>query len=99
MSKTVWIISFKLKAKVSQEEFIEATQKLHDNVLSKAKGFISWEQYIQDDTWTDFITWESHEDAKNGVKVGTNTDEAKNFYKLLQMNTCKMLISSLVKKY
>ncbi|WP_099203489.1 hypothetical protein [Miniphocaeibacter massiliensis] len=99
MSKAVWIISFKLKEKVSKKEFIEATKKLYDNVLSKAKGFVSWEQYIQDDIWTDFVTWESYEDARNGVKAGTGNEYAKKFYSMIQLKTCNMLTSSFVKKY
>lgn len=99
MSKAAWIISFKLKKSVSQEDFIAATQRLHDEVISKAKGFISWEQYLQGDTWTDFVTWETLEDANNGVEVGHGSEAAEKFYAMLQMNTCKMLVSSLVKKY
>lgn len=99
MAKTAWIISFKLKKGISQEDFIAATQKLHDEVLSKAKGFISWQQYLQGDTWTDFVTWETLEDANNGTEVGNGTEEAKNFYAMLQMNTCRMLTSSFVKEY
>lgn len=99
MTKTAWIITFKLKEKVTQEEFIAATQQLHDEVLSKAKGFISWEQYLQEDTWTDFVLWESLEDAKKGVYAGQGTEQAKKFYSMLQMNTCKMLTAPLVKYY
>jgi len=46
MTKAVWNFSFKLKKGVSQEDFIKATKKLHDEVISKAKGFVSWEQYL-----------------------------------------------------
>lgn len=75
----VWIISFKIKDNVTKEEFIEATKVLHDNVLSKQKGFISWEQYLDKDTWTDLVTWESLEYAKAANTAGTGKDEAKKF--------------------
>ena len=65
MDKTAWIFSYKLKKNVSEEQFIELTQKLHDEIISKAKGFISWEHYLQG----------------------------------IQMNTCRALITKLVKKY
>ena len=39
MAKTAWIFSYKLRKNVTKEEFIECTQKLHDEVISKAKGF------------------------------------------------------------
>lgn len=99
MEKAVWIISFKLKKGTTKEEFIEATESLHNNVLSKANGFIMWEQYLDEDVWTDFVTWQSLEDANEGIKVGHGTKEAKKFYSYIQMNTCKMLVSTLVKKY
>ena len=38
MAKTAWIFSYKLKKNVTDEQFIELTQKLHDEVISKAKG-------------------------------------------------------------
>ena len=43
MAKTAWIFSYKLRKNVTKEEFMEATQRLHDQVISKAKGFLSWE--------------------------------------------------------
>ena len=38
MAQTAWIFSYKLRKNVSEEVFIERTQKLHDEVISKAKG-------------------------------------------------------------
>lgn len=49
---------------------MERTQKLHDDVISKVKGFISWEHYLQGNTWTDFVLWETEEDAENAMTVG-----------------------------
>lgn len=99
MSKAAWIISFKLNQNISQEVFMEATQKLHDEVVSKAQGFLSWEQYLQDDIWTDFVVWETLKDANNATSLGQGTEAAERFYSMLQMDSCKMLISSLVKRY
>lgn len=39
----------------NKEQFVELKQKLHDEIISKAKGFISWEHYLQGDIWTDFV--------------------------------------------
>ena len=99
MAKTAWIFSYKIKKNVTKDEFIEKTQRLHDEVISKAKGFISWEHYVQDSTWTDFVLWESEEDANNATTVGQGHDVTKEFYACIQMNTCRALISQLVKKY
>lgn len=99
MPKAVWNFSFKLKKGVLQEDFIEATKKLHDEIISKATGFVSWEQYLQGDVWTDFVVWETLEDANNGTTAAEGSELAKNFYAMIQMNTCKALISTFVKKY
>ena len=53
MTKTAWIFSYKLKKSVTPEEFMDRTQKLHDKVISQAKGFLSWAHYVQDETWTE----------------------------------------------
>lgn len=99
MDKTAWIFSYKLKKNVSEEQFIELTQKLHDEIISKAKGFISWEHYLQGGVWTDFVLWETEEDAKNATTIGKGKEATENFYACIQMNTCRALISKLVKKY
>lgn len=99
MAQTAWIFSYKLKKNVSAEQFIELTQKLHDEVISKAKGFISWEHYLQDDVWTDFVLWETKEDANNAATAGKRKEVTEKFYACIQMNTCRALISQLVKKY
>ena len=54
------------------------TQKLHDEVISKAKGFISWEHYVQGDVWTDFVLWETEEDANNATTVGKGKEVTEN---------------------
>ena len=99
MAKTAWIFSYKLRKNVSAEQFIERTQRLHDEVISKAKGFISWEHYVQDNIWTDFVLWETEEDANNATTVGKGKEVTEDFYACIQMNTCRALISTLVKKY
>ena len=78
---------------------MERTQALHDAVISKAKGFLSWEHYVQDETWTDFVLWETEEDAQNATTVGQGTAEAEAFYACIRMVTCRALISRFVKMY
>lgn len=99
MPKAIWNFSFKLKKGVAKNDFMEATKKLHDEIISKAKGFISWEQYLQGDTWTDLVVWETLEDANNGTTAAEGSALAKNFYAMMQMNTCRALISECVKTY
>ena len=101
MAKTAWIFSYKLRKNVSEEQFIERTQRLHDEVISQAQGFISWEHYLQtsNNMWTDFVLWETEEDAKNATTVGEGKEATADFYACIQMQTCRALISQLVKKY
>ncbi len=99
MPQTAWIFSYKLKKNVSQEQFIERTQRLHDEVISKAKGFLSWEHYLQDTVWTDFVLWETEEDAKQAMTVGQGKEVTEQFYQCIQMSTCRTLVSKLVQKY
>lgn len=99
MGTAKWIFSFKLKKGVTQEDFISATQQLHDEVVSKAKGFLCWEQYVQGEVWTDLVTWETIEDANNALEVGQGNAIAEKFYGMLQMHTCRSLVTSLVHRY
>ena len=71
--------------------------KIKKNVTDE--GFISWEHYVQENTWTDFVLWESEEDANNATTVGQGHKVTEDFYACIQMNTCRALISHLVKKY
>ncbi len=57
MAKAAWIFSYKTKKNVTNDGFIETTKKLHDNVISKEKGFISWEHYQHNNTWIDYVLW------------------------------------------
>mgnify|MGYP006990134876 CR=1 FL=1 len=42
--------------------------------------FISWEQFLQGDTWTDFVLWESEEDADEATTIGKNKEVTNDFY-------------------
>ena len=99
MNKTAWIFSYKLKKDVSEEHFVELTQKLLVEIISIGKGFIWWEHYLQGEIWTDFVLWETKEDANNATTIGKGKEVTNNFYACIQMNTCRALISKLIKKY
>jgi len=90
MSNAVWFISFKLKKGVSAETFLLASEKCHNEVLSKQKGFISWEVLRNGDIWADIVKWETVEDAKNAETAGQSNHVAHEFYACLNMNSCKM---------
>lgn len=99
MSNAIWFISFKLKKGVSEADFLLASEKCHNDVLSKQKGFISWEVLRDGDTWVDLVKWETIEDAKRGETAGANHPAAKAFYAFINMNSCKLQLYSLVKNH
>jgi len=99
MSQAVWFISFKLKKGVSQEEFLRASEECHREVLSKQKGFISWEVLRDDDTWVDLVKWETVEDAQKAETAGQSNPAAHAFYACLNMNSCKMQLFTLEKTH
>lgn len=90
MNKVMWFISYKLKNNVSIEEFLKASKECSEEVLSKQKGFISWEVVSIGDTWVDIVKWDTVEDAKKGETAGAKNPAAKNFYSFIDMKTCKL---------
>lgn len=99
MSNAVWFISFKLKKGVSVEDFLLASEKCHNEVLSKQKGFISWEVLRNDDTWVDLVKWETEQDAKKAETAGAGNPAAREFYSFINMNSCKLQLYSIEKTH
>lgn len=99
MPIATWFISYNLKKGASEEEFLVASKKCHDEVLSQQKGFISWDVLRDGDTWIDYVKWDTIEDAKNGETAGAGNPAAKEFYSFINMNSCKMQLYSLVKSH
>ncbi len=96
MSNVVWFISYKLKEGVSAEDFLTASEKCNNEVLSRQKGFISWDILRDGDTWVDLVKWETAEDAKNGETAGAGNPAALEFYSFINMSTCKQQLYSVV---
>jgi len=99
MSNAVWFISYKLVEGASVPDFLHASEKVHDEILSKQKGFISWKVLADGDTWVDLITWETADDAKNGETAGAANPIAQEFYSFINPESCKEQHFSLEKSY
>lgn len=99
MAKTAWIFSCKLRKNVTDAQFIERTQRLHDEVISRAEGFLSRDRCRRGGTWTDFVLRETEEDAENATRAGAGKEAAEAFCACIRMNTCRALISGFVKRY
>ena len=66
ISHIIEFAPFKLKKGVLASDFLHAQEELHAGFISKCKGFISWKSLYQgDNTWVDFLVWETMEDQKN----------------------------------
>lgn len=95
MSDAVWFISYELKKDVSVEDFLVASKKCNDEVLSQQKGYISWEVLRDGDTWVDLVKWESEEDAKKAETAGAGNPASREFYSFINMSTCKLKLYSI----
>ena len=87
MSNLVWFISYKLIEGASVPDFLLASEKVHNEILSKQKGFLSWKVLVDGDTWVDLVTWETADDAINGETAGATNPIAHRFYSFIDPNT------------
>ena len=99
MSNTIFYVSYKLKKGASVPSFLHASEKLNDEYMSKQKGYISWQQGLDGETWADLITFETMEDAKR-VEESTDPNElAENFYSFINLMSCKTHFFSVERSY
>ena len=99
MNKTAMLITFKLKKGASVDEFLLASKKLNDEYMSKRKGYISWKQLNDGDTWIDFLTFETEEDAKAVEENSNPNDLALKFYSFINCNSCTVQYFAIEKSY
>jgi len=99
MKNAVWFISYKLKKGADEKEFLAASEVLGREYISKQKGYISWKQLKNGDTWVDLTTWETLEDAKNFENSGGGGELANNFYSFINFGTLKSQFYTIVKDH
>ncbi len=99
MSNTVWFISYKLAEGASVQDYLLSSKEVHDEILSKQKGFISWKVLADGDTWVDLVTWETPKDAKNAETAGQGNPIAQRYYSLMDFNGMKNQVYSVEKDY
>jgi len=95
----VWFISYKLKKGASVPEFLAAQEQCSNEVLSKKPGFVSWQVLNKGDTWVDFVTWESMDDAVAAEKGDSKHPAAAKFYSFLDFKSMKMQAYSVERTY
>jgi len=101
MSKSIFYCEYKLKKNVPVADFLDASKKLNDEYISKQKGYISWEQLNDGDTWADILTFETMEEVKAFEEnSAANPNElALNFYSYINMPSCRVRYYSLERTY
>jgi len=100
MSNAVWFISYKLVEGASVSDFLIASERCHDEVLSKKKGFISWKVLADGDTWIDLVSWETMEDAINAENDGNAPSPvALAFYAFIDPDSLSSQVFSVEKSY
>ncbi len=87
MPNAVWFISYKLIEGSSVPDFLVASEKVNNEILSRQKGFISWKVLVDGDTWVDLVTWETMEDAIHGETAGAANPNAQKFYSFIDPNS------------
>ena len=98
MPNAVFYVSYKLKKGASVQDFLLAAEKLNNEYISKQKGYISWKQLVDGDTWADFCTFETMEDAKKFESNAPN-ELALHFYSFINLNSGKQHFFSVERSY
>jgi len=102
MPNAVFFCASKLKKGASISDFLQASKELNDGYISKQKGYISWKQLVDGDTWADFLTFETMEDVKNfedDANNGGGGELSQKFYSFINLNSCKVNYFSVVVTY
>ena len=100
MTNAVFFCSFQLKEGASVPEFLLAAEKLNNAYISKQKGYISWKQLIDGDTWADFVTFETMEDVKKFEADSGNAGElAGHFFSFIDLDSCRVNYFSVERSY
>jgi hypothetical protein len=101
MTKAIFYVSYKLVKNASVPDFLQASEKLNNEHISKQKGYVSWTQLQDGDTWADLCTFESLEDAKAfETNSGANPNElSQKFYSFINFNSCKQHFFTVEREY
>ena len=100
MANAVYYVSYKLKRKASVSDFLQASEKLNNEHISKQKGYISWKQLFDGKTWADMCTFETMDDLNAFKEASRKPNElAKKFYSFMNPFSIKQHLFSVEKSY
>ena len=99
MPNAVYFVSYKLKKGASVPDFLSAAEALNNGYICKQKGYISWKQGVDGDTWADLCTFETMEDAQRVANPTEPNELAEKFYSFLNLNSCRAHLFSIERSY
>lgn len=99
MSNVIMFISFSLVKGASVPDFLEVSEKLHSEFMSKQKGYISWKQLVDGETWADVLTWESMEDAQNVNEASCTNSLSHEYCSFIDLESIKTNFFTVEKSY
>jgi len=99
MSNAVMFITFKLKEGASVPDFLRASEKVNSEVFSNVKGYISWKQLLDGETWADLLTWETMDDAQNSMEACEANSFVKEFCSFINQESVSHRLFSVEKSY
>ena len=98
-AKQAILHSYKLVESASTPEFLLAAQKIHDEMLSKKPGFVSWQVFQDGSGWADLVVWENTECALNAEKDETPNPAAMAFGACIDYSSLKRQAYSVAKSF
>ena len=70
MAQVAFHNSYKLKKGVSIAEFVRVVEQLNREYISKQRGYLSFELFLDGETWADITKFETKEDAETFDQCG-----------------------------
>lgn len=64
-------------------------ENLNKEHISKQNGFFSFKLLVDGETWADYTTFETMEDAKTFAEANEPNEFAEKFYSFLNFNSCR----------
>ena len=99
MPNAVYFVSYKLKKGASVPDFLQAAETLNNEYMSKQKGYISWKQLVDGETWVDLLTVETMDDAVRISNPSEPNALAEKFYSFINLNSCKAHLFTVERSY